>query len=260
MRVGTQIKPEPRPRVSPLALRFIREGCRWAEALEIESLLTSLDHGVPAKRRAAAKLLADLSSERPDLRPVIIERLNSSDRNQRWGAAFALSLMDATPTEAIAVYCEFLGDDDRDCRWAALDILKRRLYGSEELRQRLLKLLREGSPVEQKMAAYSIRELRWQAPESQQALISSLRCSFHEPQLAALSALSRFFPGSTIVARSILASMEGLSPAGRRAAVVALGALDVRTPEVQEYLQHCARNSDVALKRAAARTQRQLSD
>ena len=73
-------------------------------------------------QRRAAETFAALSQHGAAVQPVLLAALASDAITQRWGAAYALSLLGAAPQVALPVLLEALGRDDGDVRWAAGNI------------------------------------------------------------------------------------------------------------------------------------------
>ena len=107
------------------------------------------------------------------MRDVLLRTLESDVTRQRWGAAYALSLLGDAPPVTLPTLLEALGSDDGDVRWAAGNILAR-LRGDTALVDALQQLLGTGNPAQRKMAAYCLRDLDARSPAVERALLAAL--------------------------------------------------------------------------------------
>src|SRR5437870_453881 len=127
-------------------------------AAELEALAQCLGHDRKLVQRRAAEAFAALDRRGTPVRAVLAAALRSTAARQRWGAAYALSLLGAPPRETLPVLLETLGEDDGDMRWAAARIVVR-MRDEPELVGMLAELAVRGRGSQRKMALYCLRDL-----------------------------------------------------------------------------------------------------
>ena len=140
---------------------------------ELAALADCLGHPRKAVQRPAAEAFAALGGTEVAVGPVLDRALASPDARQRWGAAFALSLVGDPPPHTLPVLLETIGADDGDVRWAAATILLR-MRDRDGLVAPLAALVAGGNPAQRKMALYCLRDLDARAPEVERAVLSAL--------------------------------------------------------------------------------------
>jgi len=224
---------------------------------EIDAAAACLGATEKLVQRRAAEAFARLHRAGIDIEPALSLAVRSTDLRQRWGAAFAFSLIGALPPEARDILVDSLGLDDGDIRWAAADIL---LRSSEidDRPQRLTQLLVHGNPHQRKMAAYCLRRLDLRSPAVDRALLAALEDRSAAVRLATLAALSRLATDRAVAAQHLAHVLDDTDPGVRRAAAVALGDLGEARPETLAALRQAAASDDGSLCRAARRSLEKL--
>lgn len=210
-----------------LALEALQECDRRGpldEAL-LGPLLACLGHPRKAIQRIAAEVLALWARVTPEIRPRLVRLLASPDFRMRWGAAFTLAKIGPEPA-TLPVLVEAFGQADSDLRWAAeaaiVDLARR----NREIRTALVELVRAGSPSQRKMAIYGLRDLGDPIEGLRDLLVDQLEFPNPGVRLAALSALTRLFAGSSEIIPAVARVVSNDPDAGvRRAARSALEAL-----------------------------------
>lgn len=224
---------------------------------ELDGLAACLGSGDKLIQRRAAEALAQIHAAGGRVDELLLTALRSGDAGQRWGAAFALSLIGPLPIEARPVLVETMGLGDGDVRWAAADILLRTPgwdTGPEELRALLL----DGNANQRKMAAYCLRRLEQRSAPAQAALTTTLGDVESGVRLAALAALSRLAVDHGAAADAIALLVEDRDAGVRRAAAAALGELSEVFPAASAALHSAALGDDESLRRAATRSLERL--
>lgn len=224
-----------------------------ASPAEIEAMTACL--GAPEKlvQRRAAETFAELYRAGIDVEPALLSALSSQEIRQRWGGAFALSLIKPVPEQARAVLLECLGMDDGDIRWAAADLIFRGLATDADAED-LYRLLLSGNVNQRKMAAYCMRAQGKRVAAAQSALTSALADPSVAVRLAALAALSRVALDAGEAARRVAVLLDDADPGVRRAAAAALGEFDECPPGVLDGLHRAQASDDQSLQRAATRS------
>ncbi len=191
--------------------------------------------------------------------------LASADARLRWGAAYALGTLTAesfgserADLDAMPALLEALGDADGDVRWAAAELLVRlgRTSNSAAVRAALIERGDRGDPVARKMALYCLRDLEVRGGDLLALVERAARADDAHLRLAALSVLSHLrdtADAPDAAAAIALRCLEADAHLGvRRAAAIALGHLQSRTPRVLAALGKAASDaSDQGLARAA---------
>lgn len=208
-------------------------------------------------QRRAAEVLAALARRGVPVEARLLAWVRTADMTQRWGAAFALSLIDALPADAIAVLIDVLGADDADLRWAAAEIVVHKAADPMRLGA-LLEVLLYGIALQRKMAAYCLRDIAVHRPDIEAALVGCLQDPDAAVRLAAVSALPRVACDPSSVSRHLIGIVRGPDAQLARAAAAALGALGERSDEVLAALGGATASGDPSLQRAAQRSLRLL--
>ncbi len=208
-------------------------------------------------QRRAAEAFAVLDRRGIPVRDVLLATLQSAAPHQRWGAAYALSLLGALPPASLPVLVECLGVDDGDVRWAAANILLG-MRGAGDVVDALRELLRAGNAAQRKMAAYCLRDMDAPSPVAERALLAALDDAEPGVRMAAMSALVRLSADHTAVARGLIPLLGDAEPGVRRAAAATLGAVGERSDVVLAALRAAAAGPDPSLRRAAERSLRRL--
>ena len=130
-----------------------------------------------ARQRSAAECLAELVRREPHRGAMLQERLESADSRVRWGATYALSLLDEFPPAAIDTAIDLLGTTDRDLRWAAAHLIKRAVGRAESaVMERLCDAARQGSVVQRKSNMSPLSTMK-EARSAARRSASSCRCA-----------------------------------------------------------------------------------
>ena len=231
-------------------------GC--ADADTLEALAACLGDARKIIQRRAAETFAALGAQGTSVRDVLFHTLESDVMKQRWGAAYALSLLGDAPTVTLPTLLEALGSDDGDVRWAAGNILTR-LRGDTALVNALQQLLRTGNPAQRKMAAYCLRDLDARSPGVERALFAAL----HDPdtyvRLAVVSAIGRLAIDRATAAQGLIELLADPDASLRRVAAAVLGLLGERSDAVRAALKTASQSADASLARAAERSLRLLA-
>jgi HEAT repeat protein len=228
-----------------------------AEPEELDALAECLGHARKAVQRPAAEAFAALAARGFPVTEVLDRALRSTDVRQRWGAAFALSLVGEPPPRTLPVILDTLGADDGDMRWAAAAILLR-LKDRGALVRGLRDLLRAGNAAQRKMALYCLRDLDARSPEVEEAVLWALGDEEFDVRLAAIATLARLSLDRAAAAERLLIALEGGTERERRAAAAALGALGERSERVLAALRSASAGADGSLRRAAEGALRRL--
>jgi HEAT repeat protein len=224
---------------------------------ELDALAECLGHPRKAAQRRAAEAFAALSTAGIDVRQVLGNALRSTLPRERWGAAFALSLVGTPPAEALPVLLECLGSDDGDVRWAAASAVVR-VPQRAALTDALCSLLRTGGAVQRKMCAYCLRDLDFRSPAVEAALAAALDDPDSAVRIAAMAGLTRLAANRADVARRLIILLGDAHEGVRRAAAASLGALGERSAPVIDTLRAATTSPDPSLRRAAERSLRLL--
>ena len=246
--------PDPEERLAGIAALVDRGS---AGSGELAALAECLGHARKAVQRPAAQAFAALAARGAPVRGVLLAALESPLARQRWGAAFALSLLGELPAQALAVVLEALGAPDGDLRWAAADIVVR-MKNLPGLADALRGLLRAGNAAQQKMALYCLRDLAVTSHELEEEIVAALGGADRDVRLAAIACLARLSSDRAAAAEHLIGALEGDDERARRAAAAGLGRLGERSERVIAALRRAGAGGDVALRRAAERALRQL--
>ena len=228
-----------------------------AGAAELEALADCLGHDRKVVQRRAAEAFAALDRRGTPVRAVLATALGSAAIRQRWGAAYALSLLGVPPPETLPVLLETLGQDDGDMRWAAARIVVR-MRDEAGLVPMLAELATRGSGPQRKMALYCLRDLEAVPADAERVAIAALGDPDVGVRLAALSTLPAVAIDRAAAARRVLSLLDDPDGGVRRAAAAALGKLGVGSEEVVAVLRAALPGADPSLRRAAEGALRRL--
>jgi HEAT repeat protein len=248
------------PEVRLAAIREVAENphLTLAEAA-LDVLIQCLGANRKVIQRRAAEALA--ASALHDAR--VVEKLRAMllhhDSRARWGAAFALGLVnldDALDLRAMPSLVEALSSSDGDVRWAAAELVVRLgKKNRDAVSNQLIALASSGNLNARKMALYCLRDVG--GPREELLAVAESCCGDHKSllKMAALSLLSRVADSSDRAATLAIHLLESDDDAGvRRCAAVALGHIGNRAPRVTEALTRAANaEGDIYMKRAAQR-------
>jgi HEAT repeat protein len=226
---------------------------------EWQALAAALGAAEKATQRRAAQDLARLARDGVAVRPLLEGLLADGSPAQRWGAVYALSLLDAVPEAALPVLAEALAAEDGDLRWAACDILTRRTHAWRDRAARaLLDLAASGSARRRKMALYALRDGDHRGAASERAALQALAEADSDLRLAGMAALVRLGEDRAAVARAVAALTTDTDLRVRRAATGTLGALGWIDVETHRALRRAAGDGDLSTARAARQALRRL--
>jgi len=219
-------------------------------APELEALADCLAHDRKLVQRRAAEAFAALDRRGRPVRAVLARALGSASARQRWGAAYALSLIGAPPPETLPVLLEALGQDDGDMRWAAARIVVR-MRDEPGLVRTLTELTARGTRPQRKMALYCLRDLEAVPAGAEHVALAALGDPDVGVRLAALSTLPAVAVDRAAVGPKVLPLLDDPDRGVRRAAAAALGKLGVDSEEVVGALGAALRSEDASMRRAA---------
>jgi len=223
---------------------------------ELDALCAALGDASKAVQRRSAEALATLAERGVPLGDRLQALLEAADLRQRWGAAYALSLIGPLSLAALPTLLEVLNSGDGDLRWAAADLLKRL---AERQRDAVVDRLLAGARAsgnQRKMALYCLRDLDVAAGFD--AAVAGLAEGDIESRLAALALIAKVHPSAAVAAPHIVTLLDDADPRMQRAAAATLGSLGVSSGEVIDALHRAAASSDPSLQRAAERSLRLL--
>lgn len=238
------------------ALREVVADSSWT-ADELAAVIECLGD----ERKAVQRRAAEAAAQRARIDPTVAERLHevvtASPWRQRWGAAFALSLLGPLHAMALPTLLEALDSDDGDVRWAAADLLKQ-LAARESMAvsAALLQSARDGTANQRKMALYCLRDL--DVSDAAPVATEALAAGPIEVRLAALAALVPLARDKAAAARHVKELVTDADLRMGRAAAIALGQLGVATDDVRAVLDGALTAGDPSLRRAAERALRLL--
>ncbi len=228
-------------------------GRRRADAPELALLLEALGAPTKAEQRRAAEVLAAVAGAGQDVQPLLEQGLADGSARRRWGAAYACSLVGATPSACVPVLLEALGSDDGDVRWAAATII-RSLPAHPTIVAELRALTGAPGPLQRKMALYCLRDLAGRAEGLEAEVMATLGDDDPAVRLAAMAAVVALAEDRMAAARAVAARLDDRDAGVRRAAAAALGRLGPAQPDIVEALRGARDGTDPALARAAARS------
>ncbi|MGO9451638.1 MAG: HEAT repeat domain-containing protein [Candidatus Binataceae bacterium] len=250
------LSPDTPARCINALVRVIENPPDAISANETEAITRCLCAESKTIRRRAADALAAIARRDSRILTTLRATLNHTDRQTRFGAAYALGASGegALTIDTAPALFDALGDQDGDVRWAAAELIVRlgQAYPVEILAG-LLALVREGNPAARKMALYCIRDL---GPRDGEVLDAAATASHDvdiHVRLSALALLAASFSTSDAAAALALERLESDRDDGvRRAAAVALGNMQNVSARIRDSLERAAANaSDNSLARAA---------
>lgn len=207
------------------------------------------------RQRAAAECLAELARQEPHRGAVLQDQLESVDSRVRWGAAYALSLLDEFPPAAIDTAIDLLGTTDRDLRWAAANLIKRAVGCAESaVLKRLCDAARQGSVVQRRMALYALRDVAGGDVAARGAAQDALAEADVELRLAGLAAFVQLSAEPSAAAERIVGLLEDAEVRIQRAAAAALGSLGCRSKNVMQAIERALASPDHSVRRAAKKS------
>lgn len=230
-----------------------------ADAETRDALAACLGDARKIIQRRAAESFAALGARDVEVTEVLVQTLQSDLPRQRWGAAYALSLLGVSPPVALPVLLEALASEDGDIRWAAGNIVAR-MRGDSAVVGALRRLLTTGNAAQRKMAAYCLRDLDDRTPETEQALQAALHDSDTNVRLAAISCIARLAIDRAAAAQCLVDLLADPDARVRRVCAAVLGPFDERSATVLAALRAATKTADVSLRRAAERSLRLLGD
>jgi HEAT repeat protein len=223
----------------------------------LDALIQCLGAGRKVIQRRAAEALAALALHDARVLEKLRAILSHHQPRARWGAAYALGLVnldDALDLRALPVLLEALARDDGDLRWAAAELIVR--LGKKHrdpVSKQLIELAKDGNLNARKMALYSLRDVG--GPREELLAAAESCCDDHQSllKMAALSLIPRVEdPGDRAAALAIRLLESDPDGGVRRCAAVALGHLGNRSPQVTAALTRAANaEGDIYMKRAA---------
>jgi HEAT repeat protein len=229
------------------------------DATTVDALAACLADDRKVVQRRAAETFAALGKRGGDVRPVLLSALASSVPKQRWGAAYALSLLGDSPALALPTLLDALGSDDGDVRWAAGNILAR-WRGAPLVTDALQQLLATGNAAQRKMAAYCLRDLDARGPAIDRVLLAATDDPDTKVRLAAVSCIARLAIDRTTTAQRLIVLLGDPDASVRRVTAASLGLLGKRSEAVRSALTTARRSTDPSFARAAERSLRMLFD
>jgi hypothetical protein len=225
-------------------------------AAELDALRECLGDAAKLVQRRAAEAFGALAARGVEVEDWLRAALDAGDLRQRWGAAYAWSLVGGLPADALPTLLAVMGADDGDLRWAAADLVKLLAHTAHAaVVARLLEAA--GAPgTQRKMALYCLRDLM--IVEGWDVALQALADEHIEARLAALSLMASVHPNATVAAQRIAALIDDRDPRMQRAAAGTLGKLAVRSDEVVAALRRAEASDDPSLRRAASQSLRTL--
>ncbi len=230
----------------------------------LEALLENLGSEIKAVQRHAAGAIAVAAARDPAILARLFMLLENSRIQTRWGAAYALGLIDgALDLRAVPSLLEALANPDGDVRWAALDLLVR--LGRQHpgaIRDGLLALQGHDDANSRKMSLYALRNLRLCDSGILAAVRAASEAADSHVRLAALSFLRELGGAASESVDVVLGCLSSDPDHGvRRAAAGTLGYLKDRSERVLTALREAAdAPHDASLQKAARQTLAKLKE
>ena len=240
------------------AIREVTENPHIALAdAALDALLQCLGATRKVIQRRAAEALAASALYDAHVIEKLRAMLSHHDPRARWGAAYALGLVnsdEALDLRVMPSLVEALASDDGDVRWAAAELAVRLgRKNHDAVSNQLIALARSGNLNARKMALYCLRDVG--GPREELLAVAESCCSEHQSllKMAALSLIARLAGSGDRAAALAIRLLEGDPDGGvRRCAAVALGHIGNRSHQVTEALTRAANaEGDIYMKRAA---------
>jgi HEAT repeat protein len=196
-------------------------------ALLIDALGEALGDPERGVARTAGEALVALGRRERAVDEVLRRALRSDDPSRRFEAAAALARLVPPGPMLLPALLEALGHRDGDVRWAAARLLVDTGRLHTEVLGILIGLVKAGdAPRVRRMAAFALRELGPDHPESARALVTATRDVDTSVRRAALTAMASLLDPPAFVLARLLEVLDGdADAASRRIATVALGEL-----------------------------------
>jgi HEAT repeat protein len=220
-------------------------------APEIEAAFRALSDPRKAVQRPAAERLADAAAADGAVRARLLEEVRAQDARRRWGAGYALALLDPMAVEAVPVLLEALGSPDGDLRWASARLLTRADRRPPGLGDALATLAAGSSPLQRKMALYCLRDIGTAVPVDRVLLVRALGDAEASVRLAAMAAVAVLLPTTGDTADLLTPLIDDPDLGVQRTAAATLGRLGVRTDAVVTRLSRARGSADRTLARVA---------
>ena len=236
-----------------------------------ESLLPALGRalGDPSKdvSRAASDALAHLDKRFADVRTVLDASLRSGDPGRRLGAALTLARLAPPSAKLSPPFVEALANPDGDVRWAAARRLVDTGRFNPEVLPLLLALTRSAEePGVRRMAAFCLRKLAPEQPDSARALVAASHDHDRHVRRASLTAMAALLDPPPELWSRLLAILQGdRDGVSRRIAATSLGELAANhredaPPDVIPALRAARSAGDPDLVRSAERALARLGE
>jgi HEAT repeat protein len=198
-----------------------------AATLLVDALGETLGDPVKSVARAASEALARLAREVNGVEEIVHRALRSDEASRRWHAVLVSSRIEPPSPRLLPATVEALASEESDVRWTAARLLVEAGRVNPEVLPLVIGLVRSGESVRTRcMAAYCLRELAPEHPESARALLDATRDSEVQVRRAALTALAGLTdPSQDVFDRLSEVVDEPSDPGSRRIAAHALGTL-----------------------------------
>ena len=228
-------------------------------AQELAALVDCLADERKLVQRRAAECIAALATRGADPRELLRAGLASGPPHARWGAAYALSLIEGPSPIVFDVLVETLASADGDLRWAAAGLLRQAatMFRTDVV-DRLTAAAEAVAAPARRMALYALRELDARGARGVSAAERALEATDIELRLAGLAALARLADDGEAAATRIAELVTDHDPRMSRAAAAVLGTLAACPPQALAALRRARISSDGSLRRAAERSLRLL--
>ena len=209
-----------------------RAACREAirdpaATLLVDALGETLGDPVKAVARAASEALARLAREVNGVEEIVHRALRSDEASRRWHAVLVSSRIEPSSPRLLPATIEAMASEESDVRWTAARLLVEAGRVNPEVLPLVIGLVRSGDSARiRRMAAYCLRELAPEDPESARALLDATRDSEIQVRRAALTALAGLTdPSQEVFDRLSEVVDEPSDPGNQRIAAHALGTL-----------------------------------
>jgi HEAT repeat protein len=209
-----------------------RSACRDAISdpaamLLISALGEALGDPVLSVARAASEALTRLARKVTGVEEVVHRALRSDEPSRRWHAVLVSSRIEPPSPRLLPPTVEALASEESEVRWTAARLLVEAGRVNPEVLPLVIGLVRCGDSARvRSMAAYCVRELAPEQPESASALLDATRDSDVLVRRAALTALAGLSDPAPEIFERLSEIMDDPSdPGSRRIAAHALGVL-----------------------------------